>query len=398
MTINEQPKDRFLTVLLHAVFLFSGIATVLIGQVLPILAARFELNDLQSGHFFPAQFAGSLTGTFFTNWFGKLGRFVLASVIGSGLMAAGILLMNASSYELVLIGFFVNGLGVGLTLPSINVLILERNPLNSAAALSFLNFFWGLGAIFSKPFTDATASGMSLYLTTILLAVPLTVLAVLLFLAPARQEVRVTKDTDEGVSRTPIWTMPLAWAIAGFNFIHVGFESGMGGWITTYTGRVEGGSAIQFISPTFLFFLFFVIGRGVAPLFFRFLNENQMLLSSLLTILAGLAITLTADTITILGIGAAVCGFGTSSIFPTNVSRFSKTFGADAMRRATPLFICGTLGATVVTWLIGFLSNQTGSLRAGMFVLVFSVVSLIVLQAVLMSRSSLKSAGASPPS
>ena len=41
-----------------------------------------------------------------------------------------------------------------------------------------------------------------------------------------------------------------------------------------------------------------------------------------------------------LTIGASLCGIGTSSVFPTNVARFSKTFGSDAMRRATPLF-CG---------------------------------------------------------
>ncbi len=380
MIQNEPIRDHFLTILLHAVFFLSGIATVLIGQVLPIIAARFTLDDLELGYLFPAQFAGSLIGTFLTSWFAKYGRLVLASVIGAVLMATGLLLMNFDSYPLVLAAFFVNGLGVGLTLPAINVLILERNPLNSAAALSFLNFFWGVGAIVSKPFVDATAEGTNIFPTTLLLAVPLLIAGAFVLFAPARTESRPLARHVDDAPPVPIWSTPLAWAIALFNFIHVGFESGMGGWLTTYTGRFEGGSGVQLISPTFLYFLFFVIGRAVAPLFFRFLNENKMLFFGLLAILAGLAITLTADTIAQLGIGAAVCGFGTSSVFPTNVSRFSKTFGAGAMRRATPLFICGTLGATVVTWLIGFLSNQTGSLRSGMYVLVFSAALLIVLQ------------------
>ncbi|HLA95995.1 MAG TPA: hypothetical protein VK612_09755, partial [Pyrinomonadaceae bacterium] len=87
MKTSKENHDRFLTVLLHAVFFLSGIMTVLIGQVLPILAKRFDLNDLQSGYFFPAQLAGSLLGTLLTNWFGKYGRLVQASAIGSGLMA-----------------------------------------------------------------------------------------------------------------------------------------------------------------------------------------------------------------------------------------------------------------------------------------------------------------------
>lgn len=376
----EPRTDRSLTFLLHFVFLLSGIATVLIGQVLPHLTSRFALNDLQAGYFFPAQFAGSLTGTLLTNWLGRSGRLIPASAAGGILMAVGILMMDLASYQAVLVGFLVNGLGIGLTLPAINVLILERDPARSASNLAFLNFFWGVGAIISKPYVDLTATGSSLGLTTVLLAVPLLISSVALFFAPAKAEARVQKASERTSELSPIWTNPMAWAIAAFNFIHVGFESGMGGWLTTYTGRVETTQAIQFFSPTFLFFLFFVAGRGISPLFFRYLDENKVLMTSLLVIFGGLVITLLAADLFVLGLGASICGVGTSAIFPTNVSRFSKTFGPDAMRRATPLFICGTLGATVVTWLIGFLSNYSGSLRAGMAVLAVSILLLIMLQ------------------
>lgn len=372
---------RPLRILLHTIFFLSGISTVLIGQILPMLANRFSLNDLESGYFFPAQFAGSLTGTFLTNWFGKRGELVRASIFGSLLMAAGVLMLNADSFPVVLAGFLINGLGIGLTLPAINILILELNPMNSAAALTFLNFFWGAGAIISKPFVDYTSRGTSLFLTTLLLAIPLAVGAAIVGLQPKGIELKAgtSSDMDEA-DHVAIWSTPIAWAIAFFNFVHVGFESGMGGWLTTYATRLEGGPILQFLPPTVLYFLFFVIGRGIAPFFFRFLNENRALFLSLLVMLAGLGVTLFAQNVLILSIGASIAGFGTSSVFPTNISRFSKIFGAKAMRRATPLFICGTLGATVITWLIGFLSNQAGSLRAGMFILVISVAILLILQ------------------
>jgi fucose permease len=197
-------------------------------------------------------------------------------------------------------------------------------------------------------------------------------------------------DVDNIGLTVSIWRMPIAWAIAFFNFIHVGFESGMGGWLTTYTGRVEGEPVIHWLSPTLLYFLFFVLGRGVAPLLFRFFNENQMLFLGLAFMLGGITLTLIAGTVVALGVGAAVAGFGTSWIFPTNISRFSKTFGPAANRRATPLFAAGTLGAAAVTWLIGFLSDKTGDLRSGMFVLGFSVVILILLQIALAIRGRTK--------
>src|SRR5688500_13093221 len=97
---------RALKILLHAGFFVSGIATVLIGQVLPVLSQRLTLNDRQSGNFFIAQFTGSLIGTFLTNWFGKKNKFIPASLLGCLLMAIGILLLNTNSFELCLSGFF----------------------------------------------------------------------------------------------------------------------------------------------------------------------------------------------------------------------------------------------------------------------------------------------------
>lgn len=382
MQTAAAPRDRGLTILLHAVFFFSGIATVIIGQVLPTLAARFELDDLYLGYFFPAQFGGSITGTLMTNWLGRRGKLIPSSAAGGLLMAIGIAMMNLGSYELVLVAFLVNGLGIGLTLPAINVLTLERNPENSGSALNFLNFFWGLGAIVSKPLVDFTTQGTSLLNTTLCLTIPLVVLSAAIFVSPTPSESRV-KKTEDGDDRTSIWSNPLSWGIALFAFIHVGFESGIGGWLTTYADRVQGETTRHLVTPTFLFFLFFIIGRGIAPAFFRYLDENKVIFFSLLVILSGLTLTLTASESTQLGVGAALCGIGTSSVFPTNVSRFSKAFGSEAMRRATPLFLSGTLGATAITGLIGFLSQRFGDLRSGMYVLAVSIVVLIVLQLVL---------------
>jgi len=388
MTPPETDDRKSLRTLVHAVFFISGITTVLIGQVLPILAERFSLNDLEAAYFFPAQFAGSLLGTLITTCFGRRQKFDTATLIGAVSMAVGVLVMNSGSLGLCLTGFVINGIGIGLTLPSINMLILELNPLRTAAALSILNFCWGAGAIICKPFVDYTGRG-GIAAPTIILAGVLMVCSVLMIKLPSRSNNQTDSGPDTGQSKTadvPVWSTPLAWILALFNFVHVGFESGMGGWLTTYTGRIEGVIATDLFSPTFLYFLFFVIGRATAPLFFRFVNENVMLLISLGLILVGMAATLAARDLGLLSVGACISGFGTSSIFPTTVSRFGRIFGPSAPRKATPLFICGTLGAATVNWLIGFLSNQMSDLRSGMFVLAASVLILIAVQVGLMIK------------
>jgi MFS transporter, FHS family, glucose/mannose:H+ symporter len=383
------PKNRDLAIILHFVFFLSGIATVLIGQVLPMLSVGFALNDLQSGYFFPAQFSGSVIGTLSSNWFGRRSRFLLAAVIGCVLIAAGMTMMNLVSFEGCLAGFFVNGLGIGLTLPAVNLLVLEMNPQRGASALSFLNFCWGAGAILCKPFVDATAIRGSIFVTTLFLAVPLLIGAALLTLLPRDEEGPIESKTVDRPKLEPIaiWTTAVAWTIALFNFVHVGFESGIAGWLTTYAGRVHGEAVVHLFSPTFLYFLFFVAGRGVAPLYFRFMSENHVLFLDIGLMLAGMLIVLSAGDLAWLGVGAAVSGFGASSVFPTNLSRFTRTFGPASTRRATPLFISGTLGGAAVTWLIGFVSNQADSLRAGMFTLLACVGVVAMIQIILSIRS-----------
>jgi fucose permease len=378
-----QSSVRFLKILLHLGFFLSGIATILIGQVLPILSKRFELNDLQAGFFFPAQFTGSIIGTFLTNWLGKQNKFLLSSLVGCILMALGILMLNLDSFELCLLGFFINGLGVGLTLPAINMLIFELNPWRATSAVNILNFFWGLGAIICSQILNFSQNLSFFSLSAVVSIALLAIAGLLWFIPPGLEQKPVSRGENEDDFSTPIWTNPTAWLIAFFNFIHVGFETGVGGWLPTYTSRIIETSFAWWLAPTFLYFLFFVIGRGVAPFFLRFLNENQMLFSSLLIILAGVITLLLAKDISMLAIGASVAGFGTSSVFPNNMSRFTKTFGASASRRATPFFVCGTLGAASTTLLIGFMSNRMNDLSSGMYLLLGSSLVLIILQIVL---------------
>ncbi|MGI8469701.1 MAG: MFS transporter [Pyrinomonadaceae bacterium] len=379
-----------LKILLHFGFLVSGIVTILTGQILPILSARLRLNDEQAGYFFTVQFTGSLIGTFLTQTFAKRIGFAGVTIFGCLAMAAGVLFLNSEIWLVCQSAFFVMGFGIGITLPAINMLTVELNPLNATSALNFLNFFWGIGAIICKPFVDFFGTRTSIFQPTIILAVLLLAIGLAILFVPREKEQAQFFAENEPKNLIPIWTTLTAWLITLFNFIHVGFESGAGGWITTYANRFPSETRFFWLSPTLAYFFFFVTGRGVAPIFSRFLSENKMLLVSLLILTLGVLILVSGNGFWILILGASIAGFGTSSIFPTNMARFTKTFGATATRRATPLFVSGTLGAALITQLIGYFSTNYGSLRVGMYVLLASCLSLIVLQIALSFNSKIR--------
>lgn len=370
--------DRYLLVLLYLLFFLVGITTVLVGQVLPFLSKRLSLTDAESGQFFAAHFAGSITGIFLYEALVKRKGFLSVILLGCLSAAVGVLLVNSDSQLICSLGFLLNGIGTGANIPSANMLLAEMKPAKAASALSFLNFFWGVGAIVSQPFFFSLADGNDLLLPTVLLSVAYFLIFVsLLFVSLQKTD----KTSSVSLRFNDIWKKPVAWLIAFFNFAHVGLESGIGGWLTTYSARLYG----DFISATPFFFTFFVLGRLIAPLFLRHVSSNLFILASLVVLLVGLLLVTASNGYFILILGASVCGIGTSAIFPLNMARFTEIFSSEAAKNAMPLFVMGSIGGATTTWLIGFLSDYFGSLHAGIFVLLINVCSLILIQLLILA-------------
>ncbi len=384
-------NTRYLSFSLYFGFLVSGILTVLAGQVLPILSSRFSLTDTQAGYFFSAQFCGTIIGTLFTQRCIK--RFGYVKTISAALIIIliGTLFLNSNAWILCLLAFFINGIGIGTTLPAINMLTVELNPESVTPSLNFLNFFWGIGAVICKPFVDFFATKTSIFQPTMILVALLFVSSFLLVFAPRKTTETTENDGETDVEFVPVWTTSVAWLIAAFNLVHVGFESGAIGWITTYGNRLPNQNGlISWMPPASAFFLFFIFGRFLAPTISRFMTENTMLLVHLLIATFGIIVMLLGSDLDLVIVGAAITGFGTSSIFPTNMARFSRFFGKTATRRTTPIFICGTIGASIITPLIGYVSTSYADLRIGMFVLFASCLILINLQIMLTMKTSKK--------
>lgn len=376
-----------LVIFLHAGFLLIGILTVLLGQILPFLSARLAFSDEQAGYLFAAQFAGSLTGAFFYNR--TIKKFGYPKMLASGfcLMAAGCFGLNFDSWFNCSAAIFVYGIGIGATIPAVNLWIIELNREKSASASNIINFFWGIGAISCKPLVDFVGSPQSIFLPTMLLGAALILIGAAILLANYR-EVAIEKTDECEITPTRIWRQPTAWLIAVFGFVHVGIESSVAGWLTTYELRLTETNFKRWISAALVYFLLLLIGRGIAPLFFRRWRESVLMFGSLIVMTFGIIWILLAESFLPLTVGAAILGFGTAAVFPMNVVRFTKFFGSEAMKNATPLFVLGSLGGAFATWLVGFISTDFNSLRAGFSVILVSCFLLIILQIALSKKVS----------
>ena len=370
--MTESSRLKYYTL---AGFFVIGIITVLIGQVLPILSARLSLNDAQAGTFFLAQFSGSITGTLMSTRIARRSGFVFATLVGLGLMVLGLPGLNFAEFYLCWISIFIYGIGLGLTIPAINLLTIEATePDRQSSAINLVNFAWGAGAICSQPVVELVSR--SLFAVSAILDVALVILAVCFF-SLHRAAPLPERESEPVQPKVRIWNHPATWLFVLFGFFTTGIETGLGGWLTSYSDVLEqnghGG-----INGAVVFFSFMVLGRGLASVISRHLSNNALISVCAVTLLTGIALIVTSETTAV--IGAAIAGLGTSAIIPTNIVRFTRVFGPEATRQATPMFISGILGGALLSWLIGVVSTGFGSLRTGIVVLLVAAVFVVTLQ------------------
>jgi fucose permease len=377
---SEVRSLKYYTLLAFAVI---GVITLLLGQILPILSTRLQLTDAEAGTLFLAQYSGSIIGTFASSRIAKRYGFTFAVVVGLGLIILGIPGTNANSFYVCWLAIFVYGSGLGLTIPSINLLTIETTaPELRSSAVNLINFAWGVGAIFSQPFVAAVSRDGSLLNATVILVSAVAVLAICFMSAYRSADRAAHFETQTVPVATRIWRRPLPWLFVAFSFFVVSIEGGLGGWLTTYTEALRQ-SGVPIVNLTVVYFTFFVVGRGVAAFVARRIPENVLIFGCSIILLTGSLILVAAESFAI--VGAAVAGLGSSAIFPTNMSRFARVFGPTATLQAAPVFIAGTTGAAVISSLVGVVSSAFGGLRAGILVVVISAAFVVILNLVIMS-------------
>ena len=365
----------FARAVLYAGFALTGMLTTLLGPVLPALSARWRLDDAQAGFLFTAQFLGSLTGALIA---GRIAlRFGVRAVIAAGfaVAAAGVMAVSVGSWMAGIGGVATWGLGLGLVIPSANLLVAELNPGRCAAALNVLNFAWGIGAVAAPPLIAATlpSTGLGpllLVLAALLAAAALAVRAVGLDIAAAG-----TAPEAAGV-----WRSSWIWLTGLFLFLYVGVENGLAGWMPSYAVRVlnvpSGGMAAAQGG-----FWGAILGvRLLAPLLLRRMSAAILIVSGLVLASFGMLLLLASAGVRSLVPGALLAGAGLASVFPTAVALFTERAGRQGARVTGAVFAMAALGGATVPWAIGAISTRFASLRLALAAPLACTLLMIVLQ------------------
>jgi fucose permease len=367
------------TLLLHLDFLVTGIVMTFLGPMLPILSARWNLNDERAGYLSFSQFLSSMLGMLLSGVLvGRVG-YRTTFIIGLVTMASGVTLLASGPWHLGIVAVCILGFGHGITTPAANLRTAEINSSGSAAALNVINAVWGIGASIS-PFLVALAQrahrpDMFLYGTAAALLFLLAPFLLVRFVPDVRTEARSQPHMRKA------WTVSTLIMICALFFVYVGTETSYSVWIASYAKRLSSSSqSLWAITPSF-FWGALLAGRFLAPFGLKFCRETTIAKLGLTLAVAGGSMILWARGMGALIPGSILAGLGLASIFPISVSLFPRWFGVSERNASSAVFASGNTGGAVVPWVIGMLSTHTGSLRLALVVPLLGAASMLIFYA-----------------
>jgi fucose permease len=374
-------KDRGhlnLLILLFAGFVLIGIATVIVGPMLPVFIQKWSLDDRQAGFFFTVQFTSSMVGVGLSSALSAWRGYRPALILGYALTGAGLSALNANSHALALAATASFGCGYGLVIPGTNLLVAQAGGKHSASLLNLLNFTWGVGAIACSPLVLLAQNHMRLPVLLAGLGITGSLMALGLMLASFQGDTQgeVAKTSGNGLADTGLATTI---ALATLFFIYVATETSVGGWAVEFAKRLANRSTGMTTLAQMFFYAGLTSGRAIAPVVLLRLDERRLVLGALVLSAAGTAILMASSTLKIAILGVFLAGLGCATIYPIYIAWLSRWYGARAKNVGGVLFALASLGGAAGPWLVGSLSKYSGNLRVGLLVPLAGAITMICL-------------------
>jgi len=376
---NTSASAQTLTLAAYASFVPIGIATVLLGPMLPSLSARWSLNYAQAGALFPVQYVASTLAVAVSGELAARWGFRFAIKTGLLLMSAGVGLLLIGPKPLGMVCIAAYGGGLGLAVPAGNLMVAAVNPGRRSATLNVLNFCWSAGAV-ACPFLVAAA--VKSHRIPVFLAI-LAGCALLMAIGIAAMPSSVVEPERKNAAQETGSAIP--WRSGGFLilaalfFLYVGVENGFGLWLATYSKSLGKMSPTVAIITSSFFYAAMLLGRCLAPFLLRRTNEVLLVRVGLLVACAGMGGLVLSHGLRGVTVSACLAGFGLSYVYPITISLLSREFGTAPPRLGSLMFTLSNIGGGLLPWMVGVSSTRFGTLHAGLVVPLIGCAAMFAL-------------------
>jgi fucose permease len=353
---------------LHPAFALTGVVHSIGGPLLPSLASVFLLSDSQSGSLFFAYYAGTSLGALLC---GR--RHARTITFGFAALTCACLGVAVTNRSFLLVLFLLLGVCVGMPMSAVSMLVGREFGDRSAAPLTLLNFSWSAGALVAPLLAARLLMNHTYRAAYLGLAVASMCAALACWLQLKDAPVDAQPAADAFTSRN----LRFIALFALLTFLEVGIENTTGSWLATFVLRTCGGGAASAAALSSLYWWGFLTSRGLSSLLLLRVRQMRLLLCAMIAALAA-ALTLivspgnAGDAMAMFVLGAAL-----APIFPLLLAGFFARARHSSDSRWV-LAVCG-FGGSVLPWLAGWISAQSGSLGVGLIVIPAALLLMLCL-------------------
>jgi FHS family glucose/mannose:H+ symporter-like MFS transporter len=387
----EASTIRRMLAVVFAFFVVAGVATVMLGPALPLLAARWGLPDSRSGTLFVAFFAGQFGGSWMAT-----PRVRTSLLVGSAATAAGLVALAVVGAAMAHLALFCVGLGLGAGLTAGNVIVgtihstavtrvgEEASGKGTARSrmLALLNVSWGLGAIACPLLLNASlhthrfgAQRGELFFVSLAAGFAVCTVLIACFLPG---ELSAGKDIAKPSTRLPWRVVVLFGATL---VLYVGVENSLGGWLPTYAERLAASGSFtgRAASIALCFWSCELASRGLMALYIRWVNEGILYRGCLGVLIAVTGLLFLTPHLSVAATFAitALAAISLAPVFPLAISFLLARTGNHP--EVGKIFAGAALGGTLLPWFTGLLSTHFANLRLGFVVPAVGAFLILVL-------------------
>ena len=343
---------------LHPLFALTGVLHAVGGSLVPSLAQRFHLTDSDAGILFLLYYGGTSIGALLCRW-----NYVRTITLGFGGVVVSCLAVIAVPHSLLPLSFLCLGISVGVPMSAISLFVGCAFPDRTAPLLTLLNFTWSLGAL-AAPLIAARILLHHTYRAAYLLFAVMAAVAAFAGLLLLEEPQGAEQPAGNTNPRSQ-WTLILVFAAAAF--LEVGVENTAAAWLPTFSLRTAEKGIAMAAASSALYWLGFLASRGVCSLLLMRIAPVRVFSAAVLGGIVAASLLAAFSSVTGRGVAMFLLGASLAPNYPLVVAG-----SLSRVRRASDsrwVLATAGFGGSVLPWLAGTISGQTGNLRFGMLVI-----------------------------
>lgn len=381
----------FLTVILiiiYIAFISLGLPDGLLGSAWPTIYKDLNVPIASAGIVSMIIAGGTIISSFFSNTLiKKLGSGLLTTI--SVTLTAGALLGFSFSTEFYHLCIFAIplGLGAGSVDAALNNFVALHY---KAKHMNWLHAFWGIGAstgpLIMGYYLNKGYMFRAGYLTVSI--IQFCLVFILIITLPLWKKIKKKDNSEESNNvlkenkdKLKVYKLPGFYNVLIVLFCYCALEASIGLWGSSFLVFVHNIPATEAARWISLYYLGITAGRLLAGILTYKLNNRQMVVLGLITLVFGLLLILLPFGDVTLILGFITLGLGSAPIFPGLLHQTPENFGDENSQRVMGLQMASAyVGTTFMPPLFGLLAATLGYYIFLVYLPLLTFIMLIMLR------------------